>query len=204
MNPIHALRLAGPGSTLVARPAGVAHIYTGPLTRSGRSVPRDHRTVCRVHSRRLSVLPVSEDGVGLGKRLCARCSGCLTRVGHPEPTTRDGYRTRYAHLTPWDLVVEARAATNEAELDEVAHLSLVLFGHPGCTQPITRPDGAESNPLHVHVAWHRQRVRGFPRRELEQQRAAASYEITRQRRREQRQAREERIARLGFVAGTRP
>ncbi|HET6917335.1 MAG TPA: hypothetical protein VFH56_14675, partial [Acidimicrobiales bacterium] len=80
MNTETALRLAGPGSHLAARPHGVLHVVpAGPLTPSGRFIPRSSRTVCRARHRRLTVVehpPVLDDGQP-GRRLCALCSARL-------------------------------------------------------------------------------------------------------------------------------
>ena len=165
-----ALRLAGPHARLVARPGGVAHIYTGPLTPSGRWA--SGRPLCRARTRRLttvslpagwSSLSPSTGGPSL-PRLCARCSVALPEPGAAEQhlTTRTGFLAEYADLTPFDLVLAAKTADTAEELDQVAHLSLALFGHLACTQPVQRPDGVLVEPLHHHVIRGRTRVDGWP------------------------------------------
>jgi hypothetical protein len=203
-----ALRLAGQGSRLVARPTGVAHVYTGPLTPSGRFVPRNRRTVCRAHTRRLAVLPVERTStlVHHGStlpRLCARCSACLApgETRQAEPTSRDDFRAVYADTSPFELVVAARMAETPDELAAVGHLSLVLFGHRGCLQPVVRRDGRRSAPLHTHIAWHRQRVLGFPKHHDTAaffRGLAAANDVRREQAREARELDEELIGRIGI------
>lgn len=162
-----ALRIAGTGSHLVhvARPTGVLHIYTGRLTPSGRYVPRTGRTACRAHTRRLSVamrrgssLAGETEGA---RRLCARCSACLATTAaetrQAEPTTRHECRARFAGTTPADVALALEFSTTAAEVDAAAHLSLVLFGHAGCTTPVHLPDGRTLPPLHQLVKRHRGR-----------------------------------------------
>lgn len=173
-----ALKIAGPGAVLAARPAGVAHVYgPGPLTPSGRFVPRAGRPVCRARTRRLGVVAMpptwsSLSHPGALPRLCARCSACLARRlrTHPtppcggavsqarqaEPLTRDSYRTRFADLTLFDLWLAGMTAETPAELDVVGHLALVLFGYQkGAADPVTRPDGRTVTSLHEVLARRR-------------------------------------------------
>lgn len=167
-----ALSMTGPGAVLASRPTGVAHVYTGPLTPSGRFIPRAGRPVCRARTRRLGVVTIpsrwsSLSHPGVLPRLCARCSACLARRRHTlsrcgvavsqarqaEPlTARGAYRTTYTDLTPFDLLLAVQAADTTTELDVAAHLTLVLFGHLGCTRPVTRPDGRQVTSLHRAVA----------------------------------------------------
>lgn len=148
-----ALRYAGPGAHLAARPTGVTHVYVGPLTRSGKSLPRASRPVCRAHTRRLTVVTYS-DRVGL-HRVCARCAACLVtdRARRAALRTRRQYRTRFAGLTGRQLVAALEDARTTVEVDQVAHLTLVLFDHTGCR----RPDPATGRSLHDHVTAARAR-----------------------------------------------
>lgn len=200
MSPETALRLAGPGVVLVSRPSGVAHAYIGPLTPSGRFVPRSARTVCRTRTRRLQVTTCST------RRLCARCSVCLSEGEAGKQTglcTRDQYRRRFAHVTPWDLVREVRTVTAPAELDDVAHLTLVLFGVTGCQQPVPMPDGRQSAPLNKHIGWHRQRVLGFPQRQKDRDLTRLADDVRRRRNQQRHEDREAAIDRFGFNTATR-
>lgn len=159
-----ALDIAGQDSHLAARPAGVTHVYVGPLTPSGRFTPRNRRPVCGARTRRLTVTPPprpSLDPSGPGvPRLCARCSTRLAArrhlppgdaAGRVEPHTRDAYRLRYGHLTELDLYCAARTAETAEELDVVAHLSLLLFGHRACDRMVDRPDGTKGTSLHALI-----------------------------------------------------
>jgi uncharacterized protein (DUF433 family) len=165
-----ALKAAGPGSVLAARPAGVTHVYVGPLTPSGRFIPRNRRAVCRAHTRRLGVTDPPRSSLhpdGAGVRLCARCSACLTRrrmprgdvVGQVEQLlTRDDYRVRYGHLTETDLYLAAHTAETADELDVVGHLSLLLLGHRGCDVMVRRPDGSLGSSLHAVISHRRKQL----------------------------------------------
>lgn len=163
-----ALALAGPGSVLAARPRGVAHVIpAGPLTPAG-AVPRRRRPVCRTRTRQLRPVtpPVgwsSLTGQGGLPRLCARCTACLhwgppplwgvvrRRVRQAVQHPRSHYLRTYAALTPADLLVAVHCATTPAEVDQAAHLSLVLVGHRGCTQPVTWPSGRQTESLHAAI-----------------------------------------------------
>lgn len=206
-----ALRLAGPGARLVARPGrDVAHVYTGPLTPSGRFVPRSARTVCRAHTRRLSVLeqpsPCSMTGSGVG-RVCARCSACLLRspraVRQAEPHTAAGFRAMYADLDQADVAAALLMATTPAEADAAAHLSLALFGVADTLHLVTAR-GRTWPPLAQLVHQARERVHGFPEslyvaRDRADAQTAAAREVGIARAKEIRADREARIERLGFT-----
>jgi hypothetical protein len=72
-----------------------------------------------------------------------------------QPLTRDHYRRVYADLTPADLVVAAHCAVTPGEVDQVAHLSLVLHGHRVCTQPTVLPSGRSTTSVHAAIAQRR-------------------------------------------------
>lgn len=198
-----ALRVAGPGALLVARPAGVTHVYVGPLTPSGRYIPRAARTVCRAHTRQLRVT----DDRGLGKRMCARCSARLTRLqAGGAPRTRDDYLTRYGHLTAWDLALELTTAEDTAALDEAAFLSLLVVGHFGCKEPVTTPDGDTWPSLHQLAGTNRHRLAGYPEDPVTtrlNQAAVTAREIRKAERKQIREQQDERIRRVGFVNAQR-
>lgn len=195
-----ALRLAGPTARLVARPTGVAHVYTGPLTPSGCCVPRSRRTVCRAHTRRLYVVPPASDDPGTGRGICARCSACLAAtpraVRQAEPQTREEYAAAYAAVTLDDLERDAAAAGTPADIDHVAHLSLLLFGHHACS----------STGLTKRIAQHRDRVNGITETETARRIGEAATHAHANRKAEIKNAwqeREDRIARLGIKNATR-
>jgi hypothetical protein len=160
-----ALALAGANAHLVARPRGVLHVYTGRLTPKAH-VPRAARPMCRVQTRQLTVVQVPSslttgcDG-STPRRLCARCTACLTRdsrqaVHHPR--TRRDYRAVHAATTAHDLVFALRTAETPAEVDAAAHLTLVLFGVPKAAIP--NPTTGLSMTDEVRAA--RTRVHGWP------------------------------------------
>lgn len=189
-----ALRAAGPDAHLVATRRGVLHVYTGPL---GAGVPQ-----CRTRAHWLTEVHLPRGWSSLAPdkpstaRLCARCSASLTsRLGEAEqPRSREEYKTAFARLTPFDLVLAARAAVDLEELDQVAHLSLVLFDHTGCMQPVERPDGHLVKPLHHQLIRHRTRLGGFPDMAAQAERhdalSAAAAEQSRRERKADRQQRE--------------
>lgn len=214
-----ALRIAGPSAVLVARPGShVMHVYAGPLTPSGRFVPRSGRTACRAHTSRLSVLnPSAASSLApTGRRMCARCSA---RLAGPVPSTgaltpskgraeqqhlsREQLRARYVDVTPADLVRWLTAAATEDDVDEAAHVSLLLFGPAGCqTTTAAAPDG-QVLTLHGAVHAHRRRVQGHPDPFPNLVISSAEYlERRRAIRAEHRQERDERIRRLGFTNAT--
>lgn len=188
-----ALRYAGPTAVLAARPAGVLHVYTGPLTPSGRFIPRVARTVCRARTRRLTV---TTDASSLLRRVCIRCATSL-RAAKPRDrqlATRAGYKTRFHGLTGHQLVAALADAHTPIDVTEAAHLTLLLFDHTGCR----RPDPQTGQSLHDHVADARRRFQTTSAMaRLDEHREAASH----RRRADQQAAREERdnrIHRIGF------
>lgn len=215
MIPAKALRLAGDGAVLASRPRGVMHVYTGPLTPSGRYVPRGGRTACRAHTRRLHVIAAPTSPVAMTvpgdepNRVCAHCSARLLtahsgRVEHP--IHRDQWRALYADTSKADLAFALAAAETPAEVDAVAHLSLLLFEVAGCSVPFT--DRGRTASLLDLVAAARTRVDGWP---AERRNASVRFndalDDARARRRSQaiaaREERDRRIAQLGFVNATR-
>lgn len=177
-----ALVAAGGASYLVGRPrSGVTHVYAGPLTRTGRFVPRAGRPVCGARTRRLSVVTPPPGWSSLSaepwsRRLCTRCSVCLQarrfvprrvstpQAGRPSTTrplpTREEVRAQLQHLTRVDLWLALEFATTPDEVDVAAHASLLLFGHPACTKPVRLPSGRWARSLHAQVAETRRRVDG--------------------------------------------
>lgn len=172
MIPELALALAGPGSVLASRPRGVVHVVTaGPLTPAG-AIPRARRPVCRTRTRQLRRVAIPTGWSSLHPesrlpRLCARCSACLVRrqdsqtprvvspAGQAEQLPRDHYRRLYADLTAADLVVAAHCAVTPDEVDQVAHLSLLVLGHRGCTAPNNLPSGHSIGSVHAAIARRR-------------------------------------------------
>lgn len=206
-----ALRLAGPGALLVSRPTGVVHVYTGPLTPSGRFIPLACRTVCRARTRRLSVIPSQRSSLHAEptRRLCARCSARLeaspvaARRAGPL-TTRDQVLAAHTTTTAVQLVHEAELAETPEQLDHVAHVSLALFGHLGCTTTEVPRGGRRT--LHEHVTFHRRRLDPRPEEQRDATLRALQESATARRKADRQETwrnREERIARLGITNATR-
>lgn len=206
------LRAAGESAQLVARPRGVAHVYVGPLTPSGRYVPRTGRTVCRARTRRLSVLestPVALDPTG--KPACRLCTARLAHVprqGEAGPTSRDQVLTAYDGITAFDLAIDAFMAETPAEVERLEWLALLLVGFPACHRtPVVSPAGKVSDPLDHHIRRARTRV-GATRDHLGVLRAAAddnheaAVAAAKAARHDAWKDRDDRITRLGFVNAT--
>lgn len=177
MIPETALTTAGPDAQLVARPAGVAHIYTGPLTPSGRHVPRSARTVCRARTRQLHVLTLPErwtslDSTSASPRMCARCTARLDR-DRDRSRRATSLCTRHAAIeacagtTKADIGFALQVANTPAEVDAAAWLSLLLFEAAGCTDGFVQ-HGRSWDSLHTLVAAARRRVGGYPDRYRDQ------------------------------------
>jgi hypothetical protein len=164
-----ALAIAGPDAHLVARPAGVLHVYNGPLTRCAH-VPRAARPLCRARTRQLtadrdlspSITPLTATPASCRtRRLCARCTARLTRDGGravPTLRSRRDYLAAHSRTTAHDLVFALKAAETPAEVDAVAHLTLALFDVPkaGIPHPTT------GRSLTDEVIAARTRVHGWP------------------------------------------
>ncbi|MDN4174695.1 hypothetical protein QWY28_17165 [Nocardioides sp. SOB77] len=210
-----ALHAAGPDAVLVARPTGVAHIYTGPLTPGG-SVPRRCRPACGAHTRRLTVIPSSERRSSLDPStaitVCARCSARLSRQmrdrrAEPNPVTATDYRNTYGDLTRRDLWADAVMAETLEEIEAVAHLSLVLLGHPACEQPlpVAHVETQPARTLTQLIGHIRERLADYPNRDRSEAfhaLVATGYAQTRAERHQLWQDREQRIARLGINNAT--
>lgn len=212
-----ALALAGPGALLVARPAGVAHVYTGPLTPSGRYAAAAGQTVCRARTRRLTVLPERPSSLAPREtgspRLCARCSarlasckGVNARRAEPPCIHRSHYRRRYAALTLRDLWAQAVMAETLDELEAVAHLSLVLHGHAACDRPMpVSHEGYHAASFTELLGNLRERLAGYPNAHLGEEFRAlveSSYAQAKAERHAAWQEREAAIRHLGFVNAT--
>jgi len=196
-----ALALAGRTARLVARPTGVAHVYTGPLTPSGRSIPRSGRPACRAWTRRLYVLSPAGDVADADPRgLCTRCVTCLAVLPRPagQVTSRSDYLATYGHVTAGDLAADAVTATTAEEIDTVGHLSLLVVGH----------QASNAAGLTQLLARHRFRVAGSTSeaaagRARAAEAAAAAVEQRKANAREVRERREDQVARIGINNATR-
>lgn len=139
------LAIVSRGGLLVGRPAGVAHVYAGPLTPSGRWVPRGGRTACCAHTRRLAVLvdpkvtavpPVAalgSESFRAGRRVCARCLTHLARTATPLPVSRDGLIAAYGHLTVDQLRAANALTVTVDESSVVGRVAMAVAGPAGCS-----------------------------------------------------------------------
>ena len=125
------------GAHLAGRPRGVVHLYSGPLTRSGRFVPAAGLTVCRAATRRLTVveppLPSKAPDLG-GRRFCRRCTAALPPslgVAVQQPVSRDDWAAAYGHLTVDDLVLAARWTQSTGECHQVGLVASIVLGPQG-------------------------------------------------------------------------
>lgn len=146
---------------LVGRPTGVAHVYVGPLTPSGRFVPSKAATVCRAATRRLQVLEAGASALGRGRRVCRRCQVLLPPalgVEVPQLVTRDDWVAAYSNLTISDLVLAAAWCRTVEETHQVGYVTSVVHGQ----QPIRQP--AEGSParalydLHARILYRRRQL----------------------------------------------
>lgn len=164
-SPVRLLTAAcAPGAHLAARPCGVVHVYTGPLTPSRRYVPRQGATACRTRTRRLTVLDPSLTGAEFAtgrRRACGSCSARLSLPsGRAEQVTRDDALTRYGHLTPFAVALLAFLAGSEVEVEWVQWLALLIVGYAACRDAaVVAPTGKVTGPLFAHIDQARKRLR---------------------------------------------
>jgi hypothetical protein len=209
MTPLGLRSAAGAGAHLVARPRGVLHAYRGPLTPSGRSVPRAGRAECNVRTRTLGVVSLSTVG---RLRVCGRCKARLAANPVCEPGTlpRHEAKALYADVTPFDLAVDAWRCETVADVERLEWVALLTVGLPALrTEPVVAPNGKVSDPLDQLIARARRRIDGVRDYLSPSMRAAAdeneheAREAIRLGKRKGWQDREDRITRLGFNLATR-
>lgn len=121
--------------------------------------------------------------------------------------SRSEYLSAHAGTTRADLAFALELAESPAEVDQVAHLTLALFGMGQVYEPFTE-HGRDFSPLHQLVAHHRNRVDGFgPERARDAQRMTDALEYGAHRRRAEAKdayaKREEKIRRFGFTNAER-
>lgn len=210
MTPLGLRSAAGAGAHLVARPNGVLHAYRGPLTSSGRSVPRAGRATCNVRARTLGVVPLSLVG---RQRVCGRCRARLAASPVCEPGTLPRHEARqlFADVTPFDLAVDAWRCETEQDIDRLEWIALLIVGLPALRRdPVVAPNGKVTEPLDQQITRARRRISGFRDSLSPSMRAVAdeNEQIGRQNvkahRRKAWQDREDHIARLGINLATRP
>lgn len=122
-------------AVLVHRPGSdVFHVYAGPLTPSGRFVPRAARPVCSARTRRLSVVVRTGVTVHLaGRRMCARCAARMSATAHraAQPPSNVHERKTFWEATGVDspdLVVALAVASSVEEVHAIAHVTTLLKG----------------------------------------------------------------------------
>lgn len=188
------LAVARMHGVLVARPSSpVFHVYAGPLTQSGRFVPRASRPVCGARTRRLVV--VERAGACLdtgGRRVCERCSvrlSAIARRAEQPPLNHDQAVVfwKAAKVTLGDLAVAITLAGSVAETHSIGLALGQVFPPPPARRPatgfgvalfdihgalLTRRDdlrAAERTPDEIHAARTRREMQAD---EAERQRVA--------------------------------
>lgn len=170
-------RRPGDRVTLVGRPhSPVAHLWVGPVTRSGRYAKGTGGTVCRARTRRLMVL----EGAGSvldrrGRRVCARCVQIL---GDDVFGCREDWEAGYAHLTVLDLVNANHLVRSTAESHRVGYLAGLLFPPPPVKHTRARltPERLELRALHDRIEANRDFWRSRERSDEDREAAAAKRE----------------------------
>ncbi len=160
-------------AVLVARPHGVVHVSTDPLTPSGRYLTSGGRTVCRARTRRLAVLPRGEAArIFQERRVCARCIAHFADVpgvnGHSLP--RDVEKDTFGHLTIANLRTVLRSCTIADQTHHVGRLALMLFG-PEPLAPKTRRTPAQQELVDLHAEIRAVRHRLVAAERTEEERA---------------------------------
>lgn len=216
---IDLIRAAGPGSRLVARPAGVAHVYAGPLTPSGRYVPTSARTVCRAHHRRLTVLPERWSSLApagsVYRRLCTPCRTRLVSRARRAPAlvTHDDVVDAYRGTTVPELAACVVDAATTEETHRIGRVASALYGPPRVRFTQSRMSPIEHALCDLHDAIHHaRRLLASAERSPEDQariyaerdsRSRALIDSIARRKKQAWQEREDRIARIGITNATR-
>ena len=173
------------GARLVARPHGVLHVYSGRRTASGRFVPASARVLCRVRTRRLSVIEQASPLLDTGeRRMCARCMAVLPvalgRVDARElGSSLDGWKAAYAHLSPAMLRWAGARATTLAESSQVGTVAGLVHGQKPRVVPASRTaDQAARFEMHAAIERRRDQLRAAARtvEEIEANRALVADE----------------------------
>ncbi|MCW2758698.1 MAG: hypothetical protein JWO46_2444 [Nocardioidaceae bacterium] len=204
MIPATALRMArdhapaGAHVVFAGRPHGVAHLYSGPLTPAG-NVPGRCRPVCGAHTRRLATFgPPTNVLAAPGRRVCLRCTRILTmrasRCTSPAPRplrSREALLAAHATTTTADLEAALLMAETLAEVDQTAHLAVLLFA-TGQTDLLNQAVTLARRRLGAYAADDAKRA------ELDAVNRAAAMSRRKADRHEVHVARERRIYEVGF------
>jgi hypothetical protein len=161
--------------TLAHRPGSpVVHLYSGPLSPSGRYAAAGGRTVCHARTRRLTVL---ERDLGLldhGRRVCHRCVARLTSLAGraTQPVSRDQFLAVYRGTTLRDLALMLAIATTVDETHRIGFLAQLLFGTPPVRRPVELSPRQAYYDLHAAVLRRRRDLHNATRTPEELQAAA--------------------------------
>lgn len=168
------------GAVLAHRPtSNVMHLYMGPLTPSGRWVPRAGRTACKAHTRRLVIVqqllepgPSSglDDVLVGGRRVCRRCTAATYYPGELDTLNdRDAVATAYADLTTEDLGLAGRWARSTDESHQVGRVATILFGEKPTTPPARRTPEQAARAAMYDAIYGRRRLLEAAERSPEEQ-----------------------------------
>lgn len=132
------------GARLVARPrSSVLHVYRGPLTPSGRWVPRAGRTVCGARTRRLSVLERASLALDSGdRRVCLRCEAAMPdamgRAMTVDVESRDAMAAAYDGLTPALLRWAGSRCVTSSESHQIGRVASIVLSEKPANAPALR------------------------------------------------------------------
>jgi hypothetical protein len=118
-------------------------------------------------------------------------------------THRTDYAYRYAGLTRRDVWAQVVMAETLAELEHIAHVSLVVLGHQVCQAPLpVSHEGLHAASLTELIGRRREALAGYPNRgrsEALNALIASGYAQAKAERAALHKEREDRIRRLGFT-----
>lgn len=132
------------GAHLTYRPGSrVLHVYRGPLTRSGRWVPRAGRTVCGARTRQLSVLERASLALDSGdRRVCLRCEAAMPdamgRAVTVDVGSRDAMKAAYDGLTPALLRWAGARCLTSSESHQIGRVASIVLGEKPANAPALR------------------------------------------------------------------
>jgi hypothetical protein len=166
------------GAHLVVRPRGfVVHVAAaGPLTPSGRSLPRSARTVCRCRAGRWHLYGAGVAGVAAaGLRFCRRCTAVLPAslgTNVTELVSRDDTQTAYGHMSVDDFAAvvamqlcrPASASPEQfaqavEESHQIGRVLSVVHGPAPVSRPATEGPAQVLHDLHQEIARRRKAFR---------------------------------------------
>lgn len=172
---VHALR---GGHVLAARPVGVAHLYSGDLTPTGKFVPAGNPVTCKAKTGRLNVLTEGLTALGPDRRMCRRCMATSLAM-HPGPdlaNDRVAEHAYYSALTAGDFGNAANLCATVEESHQVARIAARVLG-PGAPDETRLADHGLWKRLDAHMNHRRNELRAREltpeeRAEIEAEKAA--------------------------------